>query len=362
MIEYEKIALLAPGKLQLQADHQGIQLQSGMVKVHVKACGICGSDLALLNGSRDMTKELYFGHEFSGIVTEAATDSCGFQPGMRVATELARTCGQCWNCMNGMPNYCRSMNDALLPGGFTEETLVRSTPDYGFLSQIPSSVDDITASLLEPMNCAYHIAMKADIRPGDNVVVFGLGAMGIIAAIVLKQLGAGAVVCVGRRPARQEKARQTGIFDAVVGNDESGMTKIREICGEKGADVSIEATGTPQVLNDAIRMVRPGGRVVVGSVYHGVIAEFDPLPIFRKELTLVGAKGPTTYRRSDGSSAVMCMMEKVQKDLKKSSAYMSLKMPYRRLKMQNPVKRSKQSSLFNKEPATEKIIYERLEI
>lgn len=313
----KKIALLAPGKLELQPDSPEIPLKNGMVKVRVSACGICGSDLALLNGTRDMTKELYFGHEFSGVVTETAPDSVGFQPGTRVASELARTCGRCWNCRNGLPNYCRSMNDALLPGGFTEETLVRSTPDYGFLSQIPSTLDDVTASLLEPTNCAYHIAMQAKIKPGDNVVVFGLGAMGIIAAIILKQLGAGAVVCVGRRPARQEKARRTGIFDAVVGNDEAGMAQMREICGEKGADVAIEATGTPKVLADAIQAVRPGGRVVVGSVYHGTIPEFDPLPIFRKELTLVGAKGPTTYRRTDGSSAVVCMMERIQNDLKK---------------------------------------------
>lgn len=311
------IALLAPGDLQLQTVDQGIELQSGMVKVRVSACGVCGSDLALLNGTRDLKNERYFGHEFSGVVTEAADDSVGFQPGMRVASELARTCGQCWNCRNGMPNYCRSMNDALLPGGFTEETLVRSTPDYGFLSQIPSTLDDVTAALMEPTNCAYRIAMQANIKPGDNVVVFGLGAMGVIAAIILKQLGAGAIVCVGRRPARQEKVRRTGIFDAVVGNDEDGMAKIREICGEKGADVTIEATGTPKVLVDAIQTVRPGGRVVVGSVYHGTILEFDPLPIFRKELTLVGAKGPTTYLRTDGSSAVVFMMAKIQNDLKK---------------------------------------------
>lgn len=313
----KKIVLLAPGNLQLQTEAAEIPIQNGMIKVRVRACGICGSDLALLNGTRDMTKEFYFGHEFSGIVTEIADDSIGFQPGMRVASELAVTCGRCWNCRNGMPNYCRSMNDALLPGGFTEETLVRSTSDYSFLSQIPSTLDDITASLLEPTNCAYHIAMQAKIKPGDNVVVFGLGAMGIIAAIILKQMGAGTIICVGRRPARQEKARQTGIFDAVVGNDEDGMAQIRKICGEKGPDVTIEATGTPQVLSDAIQTVRAGGRVVVGSVYHGTISEFDPLPIFRKELTLIGAKGPTTYRRTDGSSAVVCMMEKIQDDLKK---------------------------------------------
>ena len=86
---------------------------------------------------------------------------------------------------------------------------------------------------------------------------------------------------------------------------------------EKGADISIEATGSPRVLVDAMNTTRPGGRVVVGSVYHGTIPEFDPLPIFRKELTMVGAKGPALFRRTDGSSAVVDMMVKVQDDLKK---------------------------------------------
>lgn len=312
-----KIALCKSGQLELKTEDQEIRLKEGMVKVQVKACGICGSDLSLISGKRDISKELYFGHEFSGVVTEVDSKSVGFEPGMRVATELARTCGQCWNCRNGLPNYCRSMNDALLPGGFTEETLVHSTSDYGFLSRIPDTLDDITASLLEPANCAYHIAMKANLKPGDNVVVFGLGAMGMIAAIVLKRLGAGAVICVGRRPARQEKARQTGIFDAVVGNDQEGMRQIQNIVGEKGADIVIEATGTPKVLSDALQVVRYGGRIVVGSVYHGTIPEFDPLPVFRKELTMVGAKGPTIYRTTDDRSAVVCMMEQVQDDLKK---------------------------------------------
>ena len=313
----KRIALLAPGKLEVRDTDEELSLLDGMVKVRVNACGICGSDLALLSGKRDMSKELYFGHEFSGTVTEVSDNSCGFQVGMRVASELSRTCGRCWYCLNDLPEYCRSMNDALLPGGFMEETLVRSTPDYSFLSPLPPTIDDITASLLEPTNCAYNFAMKAQIKPGDNVVVFGLGAMGIIAAIILKKLGAGAVICVGRRPARQEKARRTGIFDAVVGNDEAGLAKIAEICGEHGPDVVIEATGSPQVLQDAMRLVRYGGRIVVASVYHGAVPEFDPLPIFRRELTVVGAKGPRTFLRSDGSSAVVHMMNSIQEDLKK---------------------------------------------
>ena len=313
----KQILLGSGSELKLQETDSGILVQKDMVKVEVSACAICGSDLAIISGKRDRSKETYFGHEFAGVVTEMGEGTSGVRPGMRVASELARTCGQCWHCRNGVPNYCRSMNDALSPGGFSQETLVRSTPEYGFLSQLPDSIDDITASLLEPTNCAYRIAMRANLKPGDNVVIFGLGAMGIITAMILKRLGAGNIVAVGRRPARQERVRQTGLFQAVVGNDPQGMQIIQEICGSHGADIVIEATGSAPVLVDAMQTVRYGGRIVVGSVYSGAVQNFEPLPILRREITIVGAKGPFPYPLSDGSSAVVRMMEQIQEDLKK---------------------------------------------
>ena len=148
-------------------------------------------------------------------------------------------------------------------------------------------------------------------------MIFGIGAMGLIAGMILKRLGAGCVIGVGRRPTRLEQVRSKGIFDAVVANNETGMDQIREICGKNGADIAIEATGTAKVLVDAIQIVRYGGRIVVGSVYHNGIDNFEPLPIFRKELTVVGAKGPYPYRKSDGSSVVGGIMDLIQDDLKK---------------------------------------------
>ena len=132
------VKLLAPGVLELGRLPDPGAAGAATVRVDVSACGVCGSDLALYNGRRDLSGEHYFGHEFSGVITQAGGGANGLRPGMRVASELVKGCGRCWYCRNGLQNYCRSLNEALLPGGFAEETLVLNTEAYSFLSPIPT--------------------------------------------------------------------------------------------------------------------------------------------------------------------------------------------------------------------------------
>lgn len=139
------IKLLAPGQLEIKETGDRPEITDSTVRVAVEACGICGSDLALYNGRRDLSGEHYFGHEFSGTIIEVGNSANGLAKGMRVASELVKGCGRCWFCRNGLQNYCKSLNDVLLPGGFTEETLVTNTDAYSFLSPIPDELDDITA-------------------------------------------------------------------------------------------------------------------------------------------------------------------------------------------------------------------------
>lgn len=311
------VKLLAPGALELQDVPALGSITPSTVRVDVSACGVCGSDLALYTGRRDLTGEHYFGHEFSGIITEAGSAANGLKAGMRVASELVKGCGRCWYCRNGMQNYCRSMNEALLPGGFTEETMVLSTDEYSFLSRIPDTLDDITATILEPANCAFHVAMRANIRPGGTVLVIGLGAIGLIAGLILQTLGAGKVVGADWSPLRLEQIRKTGLLDVVDTADPNWMEQVREMTAKEGVDVVIEATGAPSVLKDTLAIARTGGRIVVPSVYFGAVEGFEPLPIMRKELTIIGSKGPAPQLKVDGTSAVvdkvMQLKEKLQK-------------------------------------------------
>lgn len=311
------VKLLAPGVLELQEIPGLDPVTESTVRVDVSACGICGSDLALYNGRRDLSGERYFGHEFSGIITEAGNTANGLRRGMRVASELVKGCGRCWHCLNGMPNFCRSMNEALLPGGFTEETLVLNNDAYSFLSPIPDALDDITATTLEPANCAFHVAMKANIMPGDTVLVIGLGAIGLIAGLILQTLGAGKVIGADRSKLRLEQVRKTGLIDVVDTADPDWMDQVREMTAKEGVDVVIEATGAPAVLKDTMSIARTGGRIVVPSVYFGSIEGFEPLPIMRKELTIVGSKGPAPQLKPDGTSAVVEKVLQLKEQLQK---------------------------------------------
>ena len=118
----KRVELIDYGKLELRAyPDRAVDFQPGMVQVDVSACGICGSDIALFKGKRSLKEEKYFGHEFSGVVIDAGAGANGIKAGTRVASELSRTCGQCWNCLNRLQNYCKSMNEALIPGGFSRE-------------------------------------------------------------------------------------------------------------------------------------------------------------------------------------------------------------------------------------------------
>ena len=311
------IKLLAPGQLEIQETNERQQITDNTVRVEVKACGVCGSDLALYTGRRDLANEHYFGHEFSGTVTEVGNGANGIKEGMRVASELVKGCGKCWFCRNGLQNYCKSLNYALLPGGFTEETLVTNNDEYSFLSPIPDDLDDITASILEPANCAYHVAMKANIKPGDTVLVFGLGAIGLVSAMILKTMGAGKVIGADRSKLRIEQIRKTGLIDVVDTADADWLDQVLEMTAKEGVDVVVEATGAPPVLSDAMRVARTGGRIVVPSVYFGAIREFEPLPIMRKELTIVGAKGPAPLVKTNGMSAVVDKVMQMKEDLQK---------------------------------------------
>lgn len=311
----KRIYISQSGAVEIREDFAKYPVQPGFVKVAVSACGVCGSDLSIVKRKRKT--ESYFGHEFTGTITEVGPRVPDLKVGMRVASGLIKTCGRCRECLNGHPNYCRGLDEALIPGGFCSKTLVRHTEDYQFLSELPSTLDDITGTLNEPVGCALRIANCAEIKFGQSVLIIGLGAMGAITAELLRGSGAGVIVGMDREVNRLKDMRNLGYDKMINRKDEDWLQQIKAAAGRGGVDVVIETTGSPHVLNDAFQAARIGARIVVGSVYHESCANIDLQPIMRKELTVIGAKGPFPYRTSQGGNIAMDTLNALQSRLKK---------------------------------------------
>jgi L-iditol 2-dehydrogenase len=303
------------GVVEMRQEWERRPIQPGFVRVAVSACGVCGSDISIVKGKRKA--DAYFGHEFTGIITEVGPEVPDLKAGMRVASGLIKTCGRCRECLNGHPNYCHGLDDVLIPGGFCSETLVRHTDNYQFLTELPSTLDDITGTLNEPVSCALRIANCAEIKFGQSVLIIGLGAMGAITAELLRSFGAGMIVGMDMEDNRLNDMRDLGYEEMINRKDENWLKQIKAAAGREGVDVVIETTGSPRVLDDAFQAARIGARIVVGSVYHESCVDMDLLPIMRKELTVIGAKGPFPYRTSRGGNIAMDTLNTMQSRLKK---------------------------------------------
>jgi len=311
----KRLIIRKPGNIEIQENTEGLVIKPGFVKVKISACGVCGSDISIFQGKREV--EQYFGHEFTGVVTEVGSGVIGLEPGMRVASGLIKTCGRCWNCRNGHPNYCRSMDDILIPGGFATETIVEHSNDLQFLTELPKTLDDITGTLNEPASCALRIVNQADMKCGQSVLIIGLGAMGAISSVFLRNFGAGVIVCMDLNVNRLKSLKVLGFEHLINRKDENWAQQIKEVVGPNGVDLVIETTGTPNALRDAFIVARTGARIVVGSVYHEHANNFDLLPIMRKELTVIGAKGPFPYQTTRDSSTTIELLTSLQAQFKK---------------------------------------------
>jgi len=207
------------------------------------------------------------------------------------------------------------MNDALNPGGFSEETMIRHAEDYSFLSPIPDTLDYITAALLEPTNCCRRVAMQTGLVPGESVLIFGMGPIGIITGLILQTLGAGKIIGVDNSPKRISKVRALGFFEVLDSSRPDWKNQLLEMSGPDGVDVVVEATGAVSVLQSSFELVRRGGRIVITSVYHGPADGLELKDIMRKELTIRGAKGPFPATTVGGNSLALELLVKLQDKL-----------------------------------------------
>jgi len=255
------------------------------VLVRVALVGICATDLHLLAGHIGDPFPLVPGHEFVGEVAalgERAARSRGLAVGDHVAIEMLLPCRACARCREGRYNLCARDDMATgLPrgrqygvniprtiepglwGGYAEYLHV---PAEAIVYRLPDTLPFERAVLVEPLAVAHRAIARGRVAPGDNVVVIGPGPVGILTAAAARAAGAGRVVMVGTRDERLTLATRFGA-DAVVNSrtsDDLGAA-VRAALRGADADVVIEIAGVAAAQQDAVRLVRRGGRVVLAG-------------------------------------------------------------------------------------------------
>jgi (R,R)-butanediol dehydrogenase/meso-butanediol dehydrogenase/diacetyl reductase len=272
----------------------------GLVTVDVSLCGICGTDIASYR-SGHLHSPAVCGHEWVGTVTDVGADVQGLGEGERVVVAVPPACGSCPECRGGLAEYCRTTSsvargrDALAPphGGFAR----RITVSAGRLLPAHPGLTDEEAAQVEPATVALHGVRRTRITPGDTVVVQGAGPIGLFAAQFARAAGAGAVLVVEPSEARRALALEVGA--AAAWAPEEAADSVQEHTRGLGADVVVECTGVPALLQTAADLARTGGTVGLLS-FLAQPATIDGARWLAKELTLVAANAFThdDFRRS----------------------------------------------------------------
>lgn len=242
---------------------------------------------------------LVMGHEASGVVHSIGSAATSLKPGDRIAIEPGYPCRRCKMCKDGRYNLCPDMRFAASPpkshGALAK--FYRLPEDFCY--KISPSIGLDEAVLVEPLAVAVHIVRLADIRPGQSVVVFGAGTIGLLSAAVAKSFGAKTIIAVDIKQERLDFARgfaATATFtpDGQRAPEENASALLDENNLNPGADVVVEASGAESSIEAGIHVLRPGGSYVQGGFGKPRIS-FPIALMSEKELTMRGC-----FRYSSG--------------------------------------------------------------
>ncbi len=262
----------------------------GEVLVRVRAVGICGSDVHYYVDGRIGDAVVGFpftlGHEPAGEVAAVGAGVTGLKPGTRVALEPAHSCGHCEACISGRPNICptvRFLGTPPIPGTYEEYHIY--APEQ--CVPIPDNISMEAAATLEPMGVALHAVNLARLKLGDRVAIMGGGPIGMLTAVAAKLGGASFVALTEPLAARRTLAAQFGV-DLVV--DPSDGNAVAAIQAVSEIDVSFEAVGVQDAINDATLVTRPGGTTVIIGIPSVDTITLFPHLVRRKELNIIMAR------------------------------------------------------------------------
>jgi threonine dehydrogenase-like Zn-dependent dehydrogenase len=249
----------------------------GEAVIRVTLTTICGTDLHIVRGEYPVRPGLVIGHEPVGVIEELGPGVTGYEIGDRVLVGAIMPCGQCRACLSGHLSQCGHGGGYEAIGGWRfGNTINGAQAEYllgpnaqANLAKIPDGLTDEQVVLLADIaSTGFSGAESAGVRIGDSVVVFAQGPIGLCATAGAKLMGASLIIGVEGDENRLAMARRMGADVALDYREVDVVAEVKRLTGG-GADVAIEALGTQQTFESALRSLRPGGTLSSLGVYSG---------------------------------------------------------------------------------------------
>jgi L-iditol 2-dehydrogenase len=252
------------------------EIKSGEIKVKVRACGICGSDIS--DWYMEPRVPIYFGHEPSGDVVEVGKGVKGLKEGDRVFVHHHVPCFVCHYCRRGYYTLCHTFKEtAFFPGGFADYIVVPELNVERDTLILPDGVSYEEGTLIEPIGCCIKGIKRANIHIGDTIAIIGAGFMGLVHIQLARLFGAGKVITIDSVPYRLEKAKELGSDHTINFEEERVPDKFKELNEGRGADVVILCTGHYDALEEGMEIAEKGSTLYI-------FAPFPPKVTFPVDL------------------------------------------------------------------------------
>ncbi|WP_029229100.1 NAD(P)-dependent alcohol dehydrogenase [Caldicellulosiruptor acetigenus] len=295
------VVLEKPKVLKMEIRNRPVIMEDEVL-VAVKCVGICGSDIHYYEhgkiGNYVVEKPLILGHEASGEVISIGRNVKKFNVGDKVVIEPGVTCGKCEYCKSGRYNLCPDVKFLATPpvdGALCEYLAVKE--DYLF--KIPDNIEYDVATLVEPLSVGIHGAIRGNVKLGDNVLILGLGPVGLLTILAVKAFGASQIIAVDVQPLRLNAANELGATHIINAKDSNYKQLILEATQNVGPDVTFETAGSKETSRLAFEITKRGGRIVLIGLLPDNEVSVNINSIVDNEYNIYGVfRYANTYRKA----------------------------------------------------------------